>query len=421
MLLQLMLVTLVMTDTGDASSDTTCIAVTDVFSTNVTCLFGRNMSKLNFNVKFFYPDRNAEPETALACNTKRFGGLVCHKGNGVVFDETQEINDYVTFTRPSSITVLRGEYLCQAIPHVGGSLDYCTLTYREIPQLAVQTPTPQPPEQEGSDPVVIVLIIIVLLLIIAVIIVCVILYIQRDRIRKWCLGALWPGAVGDPRENDPQSPRATTIPEGLPQYFYNLGWRDGAKDEGDPKPGDENAPRGRDTHHRQGPDREPDLTDTATQPLLLPAPGSVLPSATTSFTMEQKSSGSPQTAAPSTEDEDWCDVKAEHVEASIPLLTGGPGHSASSEEHGPGGESKQQRSDKGSKKGHENADKKAMKEKQEAEKKAKKEREEAEKKAKKEREEAEKKAKKEREEAEKKAKKEKDKAEKKAKDGEQKK
>ncbi|XP_076457553.1 uncharacterized protein LOC143291538 [Babylonia areolata] len=144
MLLLMMLVTLVMTDTGDASSDTTCIAVTDVFSTNVTCLFGRNMSKLNFNVKFFYPDRNAEPETALACNTKRFGGLVCHKGNGVVFDETQEINDYVTFTRPSSITVLRGEYLCQAIPHVGGSLDYCTLTYREIPQLAVQTPTPYP-------------------------------------------------------------------------------------------------------------------------------------------------------------------------------------------------------------------------------------------------------------------------------------
>ncbi|XP_076457864.1 uncharacterized protein LOC143291715 [Babylonia areolata] len=289
MLLQLMLVTLVMTDTGDASSDTTCIAVTDVFFTNVTCLFGRNMSRLNFNVKFFYPDRNAEPETALACNTKRSGGLVCHKGNGVVFDETREINDYVTFTRPSSITVLRGEYLCQAIPHVGGSLDYCTLTYREIPGLVVQTRTPQPPEQEGSDPAVIVLVIIVLLLIIAVIIVCVILYIKRDRIRKWRLGALWPGAVGDPRENDPQSPRATAIPEGLPQYFYNLGWRDGAKDEGDPKPGDKNAPRGRDTHHRQGPDREPDLTDTATldQPLLLPAPGSVKPSATTSFIMDE--------------------------------------------------------------------------------------------------------------------------------------
>ncbi|XP_076457861.1 uncharacterized protein LOC143291713 isoform X4 [Babylonia areolata] len=130
MLLLMMLVTLVMTDTGDASSDTTCIAVTDVFFTNVTCLFGRNMSKLSFNVKFFYPDRNAEPEFPLACNTKRSGGLVCQKEIDVVFDETQEISDRVTFTRPSSITVLRGEYLCQAIPHVGGSLDYCTLTYR---------------------------------------------------------------------------------------------------------------------------------------------------------------------------------------------------------------------------------------------------------------------------------------------------
>ncbi|XP_076457853.1 uncharacterized protein LOC143291712 isoform X1 [Babylonia areolata] len=295
MLLLMMLVTLVMTDTGDASSDTTCIAVTDVFSTNVTCLFGRNMSKLSFNVKFFYPDRNAEPEFPLACNTKRSGGLVCQKEIDVVFDETQEISDRVTFTRPSSITVLRGEYLCQAIPHVGGSLDYCTLTYREIPGLAAQTRTPHSPGEEGSDPLLVSLFGIVLLngaVIIAVIIVCAILYIKRDRIRKWCLGALCPGAVGDPRENDPQCPRATAIPEGLPQYFYNLGWREGAKDEGDPEPGDKNAPRGRDTHHRRGPDREPNLTDTATpdQPLLHPALRSVKPSATTSFMDEPRGS-----------------------------------------------------------------------------------------------------------------------------------
>ncbi|XP_076457875.1 uncharacterized protein LOC143291720 isoform X2 [Babylonia areolata] len=473
---------------------TSCSAVTSLYSTSVTCRFGEHIGQSGFNVRFFFPDPSSESEITLACDTDESEGWKCYKATGVTFDETHSVGDNLTITRPPSIPQVGGQYRCQAVEQTYSVQD-CRLSYDG--NAVSPSDESSVTQQANCDTLLWVNVILVVLTIAALLIVCLVLFLKPDsftrRLIKPIFGGLWPGAIGDPREKFPDRNKCDgQSAKILPAYFYNLGRKAAFQDKEDPKkdvsnskttdrppdrepnlteeatpdqplllpespseppPGGQDTrhgqgpggrdtrhgqgpggrdtrhgqgPGGRDTRYGQGPDREEHpMTNVTSAP---PVPHQAVESAATSFTTEQKLPDSSHVATPSTEDEDWCDVRAgpssaqlEHVEASIPLLTGGPGHSASSEEHGPGGESKQQRSDKGSKKGHENADKKAMKEKQEAEKKAKKEREEAEKKAKKEREEAEKKAKKEREEAEKKAKKEKDKAEKKAKDGEQKK
>ncbi|XP_076457871.1 uncharacterized protein LOC143291719 isoform X1 [Babylonia areolata] len=286
LLMTVMVMTTVMVCTGDTGGAVTCTAFTTTSETHVVCNFGHDISRASLNVRFFHPDLNPDPETTVMCNyVTGSGGLVCQTADDVT--STTVVSDQMTITRGAALDKVGGQYICQPVPPPDSMrFEPCNLTYLDTATRTAQPPT-DPTEPAGNDTILYVAV-MVTLIIVGLVVTCIILFIKRDRIRKWRLGALWPGAVGDPMENDPQSPRATAIPEGLPQYFYNLGWREGVKD-GDPEPGDKNAPRGRDTHHRQGPDREPNLTDTATldQPLLLPAKGSVKPSATTSFIMDE--------------------------------------------------------------------------------------------------------------------------------------
>ncbi|XP_076457876.1 uncharacterized protein LOC143291721 [Babylonia areolata] len=469
---------MVMVCTRDTRGAVTCTAFTTTSETHVVCNFGHDISRTSLNVRFFYPDLHADPETTVMCNyVTGSGGLVCQTADDVT--STTVVSDQMTITRGAALDKVGGQYICQPVPPPDSMrFEPCNLTYLDSspPRSSPAEPTTQSSKaaQTEHDEIlddvkasVALTAVVLSLLLVTCVIVPIIAYIKRDSIVKWWVEhtteRLWPGYIKDPRDTDPRRPTAAVIPEGLPVFFYNLGWKEAHQDienqkndvrdtkevQDPPRRGQDTrhgqgpggrdtrhgqgpggrdtrhgqGPGGRDTCHGQGPGREEHpMTNVTSAP---PVPHQAVQSAATSFTtvpaqgmttphssqtggthspaasqsqppsvtgpQGQKLPDSPQTAAPSTEDEDWCDVRAgpssiqlEHVEASIPLLTGGPGHSASSEEHGPGGESKQQKSDKGSKKGHENADKKAMKEKKEAEKRAKKEREEAEKKAKKE-------------------------------------
>ncbi|KAL8582798.1 hypothetical protein ACOMHN_061121 [Nucella lapillus] len=209
---------------GDAI---TCTAVTTRLSTYVTCHFGFDVSKnkRDMNVQFFYPDMAVRAETPLMCNYDGTDNLKCLLSKDVIFD--RKVSDDISFTRPPAVDKVGGQYVCQVAPPLANTdIVPCKLTFIDV---------------------------FLLLIIIAVIVVCVLFYICRERIRKWCSGPIrqnWPGATGDPEEletavkasaveeggsqgepllarDSPEDFVLQEIPQGLPQFFFKMGWTDG--------------------------------------------------------------------------------------------------------------------------------------------------------------------------------------------------
>ncbi|XP_076457557.1 GTPase IMAP family member 8-like [Babylonia areolata] len=212
----------------------TCNAVTSLHNTTVICLFEKDIgkSKDNFNVKFFYPDINSEPETVLACNRKRDGGLVCNKAEDVDFNETEKIGHFFTFKRPPSVEQLGGKYLCQVIPQLTSTLHYCRLTYEDVQPSETET---RGDKEVLGDCVIHVSLLIVLTVLWGVVILvvtggCLLLHVKRERVAKWLTKQyterLWPEATKESAETDTESSEATAIPSGVPRFCYKLGKRD---------------------------------------------------------------------------------------------------------------------------------------------------------------------------------------------------
>ncbi|KAL8567176.1 hypothetical protein ACOMHN_046586 [Nucella lapillus] len=237
---------------GDAI---TCTAVTTRLSTHVTCHFGFDVSKnkRDMNVQFFYPDMTVRAETPLMCNYDGTDNLKCLLGKDVIFD--RNVSDDISFTRPPAGDKVGGQYVCQVAPPLANTdIVPCKLTFIDIPTEPPTIPEllPQGNDDDDSDYLGAVAHVFLLLIITAVIVVCVLFYIRRERIRKWCSGPIrqnWPGATGDPEEletavkasaveeggsqgesllagDSPEDSVLQEIPQGLPQFFFKKGWTD---------------------------------------------------------------------------------------------------------------------------------------------------------------------------------------------------
>ncbi|KAL8624561.1 hypothetical protein ACOMHN_005862 [Nucella lapillus] len=198
--LMLLMLMLMMPDV--INGRTTCIALsTRQDTTNVTCLFGKDISQNDFNVQFFQT-LQSEAKMVLACNRLPAGGLICDKQKDVDFDEEATIASHLTLSvRPpptrdnDNKQTQGGQYLCQTVPGVEGEkAQRCSVTYTTTSVVAPQdirdTALPPKPantenvfrrEKDGSDPLITCFFVLFILLIVAGIIVCVFCYKKRAR------------------------------------------------------------------------------------------------------------------------------------------------------------------------------------------------------------------------------------------------
>ncbi|KAL8582795.1 hypothetical protein ACOMHN_061118 [Nucella lapillus] len=188
--------------------------------------------------------RGMYEETPLMCNYDGTDNLKCLLGKDVIFD--RNVSDDISLTRPPAGDKVGGQYVCQVAPPLANTdIVPCKLTFIDIPT--------EPPTIPEFDYLGAVADVFLLLIITAVIVVCVLFYIRRERIRKWCSGPIrqnWPGATGDPEEletavkasaveeggsqgesllagDSPEDSVLQEIPQGLPQFFFKKGWTDG--------------------------------------------------------------------------------------------------------------------------------------------------------------------------------------------------
>ncbi|KAL8582799.1 hypothetical protein ACOMHN_061122 [Nucella lapillus] len=254
MMMMMMLMTMTMMWHG-VYGHTTCSAVSMRQVTTVTCLFDKDISNNDFNV-FYFPTPQSQSDMVLACNRQKTGGLICDVGKDVKFSQDQTVSSELILARPSPVnTAPGGQYVCQALTGSNEPVQRCNVTFTSLPSLPPVTPhiLPQGNNGDDSDHLGAVAVFFLLLIIIAVIVVCVLFYICRERIRKWCSGPIrqnWPGATGDPEEletavkasaveeggsqgesllagDSPEDSVLQEIPQGLPQFFFKKGWTDG--------------------------------------------------------------------------------------------------------------------------------------------------------------------------------------------------
>lgn len=173
---QLMMVMLMMS--ADTYGHTVCSAVSTVRETTVTCLFGKDISQQGFTVLFF-PTPRSNGEMVLACNAQPSGRLICDKRKDVKFDETQQVTDQLTLTRPPSENTLGLQYMCEGVPRVE-DVNRCSVVDAAIVLPATTKENILSQGKDGTELFPIVNFALIIVCAIAVII-CVTWYIKRHR------------------------------------------------------------------------------------------------------------------------------------------------------------------------------------------------------------------------------------------------